>query len=107
MKRLTLALLAGASICLALIAALLERKPVLVLDEWAADQSPYFRRKFYREILPWLKARGITVIAVTHDDAYFDAADVQLQVDRGGIRQLITTVPPGGIPAPDLLPASS
>jgi putative ATP-binding cassette transporter len=92
---------------LALIAALLERKPVLVLDEWAADQSPYFRRKFYREILPWLKARGITVIAVTHDDAYFDAADVQLQVDRGGIRQLITTVPPGGIPAPDLLPASS
>lgn len=92
---------------LALIAALLERKPVLVLDEWAADQSPYFRRKFYREIIPWLKARGITVIAVTHDDAYFDAADVQLQVDRGGIRPLITTVPPGGIPAPDLLPASS
>ncbi|MBY6262558.1 ATP-binding cassette domain-containing protein [Azospirillum sp. 412522] len=92
---------------LALIAALLERKPVLVLDEWAADQSPYFRRKFYREIIPWLKARGITVIAVTHDDAYFDAADVQLQVDRGGIRQLIATVPPGGIPAPDLLPASS
>ncbi|QCG94940.1 ATP-binding cassette domain-containing protein [Azospirillum sp. TSA2s] len=92
---------------LALIAALLERKPVLVLDEWAADQSPYFRRKFYREIIPWLKARGITVIAVTHDDAYFDAADVQLQVDRGGIRQLITTVPPGGIPAPDLLPTSS
>ena len=91
---------------LALIAALLERKPVLVLDEWAADQSPYFRRKFYREIIPWLKARGITVIAVTHDDAYFDAADVQLQVDRGGIRRLVTTVPAGGIPAPDLLPAS-
>ncbi|CAO3432273.1 ATP-binding cassette domain-containing protein [Azospirillum endophyticum] len=92
---------------LALIAALLERKPVLVLDEWAADQSPYFRRKFYREIIPWLKARGITVIAVTHDDAYFDAADVQLQVDRGGISRLVTTVPPTGIPAPDLLPASS
>lgn len=92
---------------LALIAALLERKPVLVLDEWAADQSPYFRRKFYREIIPWMKARGITVIAVTHDDAYFDAADVQLQVDRGGIRQLIATVPAGGIPAPDLLPVSS
>lgn len=91
---------------LALIAALLERKPVLVLDEWAADQSPYFRRKFYREIIPWLKARGITVIAVTHDDAYFDAADVQLQVDRGGIRRLVTAAPAGGIPAPDLLPVS-
>ncbi|MCW2241047.1 ATP-binding cassette domain-containing protein [Azospirillum canadense] len=86
---------------LALVAALLERKPVLVLDEWAADQSPYFRRKFYREILPWMKARGITVIAVTHDDAYFDAADVQLQVERGGLRP--TDSP--DVPAPDLIPA--
>ncbi|SMH47134.1 ATP-binding cassette domain-containing protein [Azospirillum agricola] len=87
---------------LALIAALLERKPVLVLDEWAADQSPYFRRKFYREILPWVKARGITVIAVTHDDAYFDAADVQLQVEQGGIRR----IDPPVLAAPELLPAS-
>ncbi|QCO17606.1 ATP-binding cassette domain-containing protein (plasmid) [Azospirillum brasilense] len=86
---------------LALAAALLERKPVLVLDEWAADQSPYFRRKFYREIIPWMKARGITVIAVTHDDAYFDAADVQIQVEQGGIRRLDTPT----LPAPDLLPA--
>ncbi|NUB27587.1 ATP-binding cassette domain-containing protein [Azospirillum brasilense] len=86
---------------LALAAALLERKPVLVLDEWAADQSPYFRRKFYREIIPWMKARGITVIAVTHDDAYFDAADVQIQVEQGGIRRLDTPA----LPAPNLLPA--
>ena len=78
---------------LALMAALLERKPVLVLDEWAADQSPYFRRKFYREILPWMKARGITVIAVTHDDAYFDAADIQLQVERGSVQRLANPVP--------------
>ncbi|TWA63386.1 putative ATP-binding cassette transporter [Azospirillum brasilense] len=86
---------------LALAAALLERKPVLVLDEWAADQSPYFRRKFYREIIPWMKARGITVIAVTHDDAYFDAADVQIQVEQGGLRRLDAPT----LPAPDLLPA--
>lgn len=78
---------------LALVAALLERKPVLVLDEWAADQSPYFRRKFYREILPWLKARGITVIAVTHDDAYFDAADVEIQVEQGSARRMIRFQP--------------
>lgn len=92
---------------LALAAALLERKPVLVLDEWAADQSPYFRRKFYREILPWLKARGITVIAVTHDDAYFDVADVQLQVDRGGLRRLTAAECTAGIPAPEFAPPSS
>jgi len=87
---------------LALVAALLERKPVLVLDEWAADQSPYFRRKFYREIIPWLKARGITVIAVTHDDAYFDAADVQIQVDRGAAHRLVPARPS---PEPESLPA--
>lgn len=97
----TVALSQGQRKRLALVAALLERKPVLVLDEWAADQSPYFRRKFYREILPWMKARGITVVAVTHDDAYFDAADVQLQVERGGIRRADAS----GVPAPDLIPA--
>ena len=68
---------------LGLVSALLERKPILVLDEWAADQDPYFRRKFYREFLPELKARGITVIAVTHDDHYFDAADRRLRMEDG------------------------
>lgn len=89
---------------LALVAALLERKPVLMLDEWAADQSPYFRRKFYREIIPWMKARGITVIAVTHDDAYFDAADVQIQVEQGSARRLVPSKP---TPEPEPLPPES
>lgn len=66
-----------------LVAALLEQRPVLVLDEWAADQDPYFRRKFYREIVPALKARGTTLIAVTHDDHYFDAADRRLHFEEG------------------------
>src|SRR5262249_23544680 len=30
---------------LALIVSLLEKRPVLLLDEWAADQDPEFRRK--------------------------------------------------------------
>lgn len=60
---------------LALICSLIERKPILVLDEWAADQDPYFRKKFYLEIIPYLKSRGITLIAITHDDAYFNVAD--------------------------------
>jgi len=68
-----------------LVAALLEHRPVLVLDEWAADQDPYFRRKFYREILPALKARGITIIAVTHDDHYFDVADRRIHFEDGRI----------------------
>jgi putative pyoverdin transport system ATP-binding/permease protein len=68
---------------LALVAALLEAKPVLILDEWAADQDSHFRKKFYREILPELKRRGLTIIAVTHDDRYFDAADRRLHLEEG------------------------
>lgn len=73
---------------LALIAALLDDRPLLVLDEWAADQSPHFRRKFYREILPELRASGKTIIAVTHDDAYFDAADRRLHLEEGRLTEV-------------------
>ena len=72
---------------LALIAALLERKPILILDEWAADQDPQFRRKFYREILPELKRRGLTIVAVTHDDHYFDAAERRLHMEEGRLSE--------------------
>jgi cyclic peptide transporter len=72
---------------LALVAALLEDKPILVLDEWAADQDPYFRKKFYIEILPLLKKRGITVIAITHDDKYYHCADRLYKMDEGRITE--------------------
>lgn len=73
---------------LALIAALLEDRPLLVLDEWAADQDPRFRKRFYREILPALRAEGRTVIAITHDDHYFDAADRRLHLEAGILREI-------------------
>ena len=73
---------------LALIAALLERKPILILDEWAADQDPPFRLKFYREILPELRRRGLTIIAVTHDDHYFDVAERRLHMEEGRLIEL-------------------
>jgi len=73
---------------LALIAAILEHRPILVLDEWAADQDPHFRRKFYREILPELCKRGLTVVAVTHDDHYFDAADRCLHLEAGQLHDV-------------------
>lgn len=68
---------------LALITALLEEKPILVLDEWAADQDPYFRKKFYTEIIPMLKQQGITVLAITHDDRYYHCADKLCKMDEG------------------------
>ncbi len=68
---------------LALITALLENKPVLVLDEWAADQDPHFRRKFYQDIVPSLKEDGFTIIAITHDDAYYHHADKLYKMEYG------------------------
>ncbi|MEI6533727.1 MAG: ATP-binding cassette domain-containing protein [Verrucomicrobiaceae bacterium] len=73
---------------LALVAALLENKPILVLDEWAADQDPHFRAKFYMEILPELKHRGLTVIAVTHDDHYMHLADRHFHMEEGSLVQV-------------------
>ncbi|MBB2496017.1 multidrug ABC transporter permease/ATP-binding protein [Aquipseudomonas ullengensis] len=73
---------------LALLLAMLEGRDILVLDEWAADQDPLFRRLFYRELLPQLKAAGKTVIAITHDDHYFDQADRLLKMDGGRLSEL-------------------
>jgi putative ATP-binding cassette transporter len=70
---------------LAFVVAELEDKPVIVLDEWAADQDPHFRRIFYEELLPDLKARGKIVICVTHDDRWFHLADRIYQMNEGRI----------------------
>ena len=77
---------------LALILALLEKKPVIVMDEWAAEQDPQFRRYFYRTILPSLKAAGKTLLLITHDDQYFDCADRVLKFEYGKIAETATTV---------------
>jgi cyclic peptide transporter len=68
---------------LALIFALMEEKEILVLDEWAAEQDPYFRKYFYENILKVLKENGKTVIAVTHDDKYFKCADRIINFENG------------------------
>jgi putative ATP-binding cassette transporter len=68
---------------LAMVAARLERKPILVLDEWAADQDPSFRTKFYRQIIPTLRTQGYTIIAITHDERFFDVADARYHMEDG------------------------
>ncbi|PWK05388.1 cyclic peptide export ABC transporter [Tumebacillus permanentifrigoris] len=76
---------------LALLITYLEDRPVYLFDEWAADQDPEFRAYFYHELLPELKARGKCVIAITHDDRYFDLADKVIKMEAGQIMQ--TPVP--------------
>lgn len=70
---------------LALLAAVLEDRPIYLFDEWAADQDPTFKRVFYTEILPFLKERGKAVVAITHDDAYFSQADRHIKLESGRI----------------------
>lgn len=73
---------------LAMLIALLEERDILVLDEWAADQDPVFRRFFYKKLLPLLKEQGKTIFAITHDDAYFDSADRIFLAEEGNISEL-------------------
>lgn len=68
---------------IALIVALLEKKQFIILDEWAADQDPEFRQEFYEQIIPHLRAMGKTVIAITHDNHYYDKADHVLYMVNG------------------------
>lgn len=79
----TVALSTGQRKRLALLMALLQDRPIYVFDEWAADQDPHFREAFYRRILPELKARGKTVVAITHDDDAFDACDRRFHFHHG------------------------
>lgn len=84
----TVALSSGQRKRLALTAAELEDKPVLVLDEWAADQDPMFRRKFYGELLESITGRHRFRVFVTHDDRWFDRADRILQLVDGMVHDV-------------------
>ena len=68
---------------LALLTAYLEDRPIYLFDEWAADQDPFFKDVFYRQLLPELKSRGKTVLVISHDDHYYDAADRIVKLEAG------------------------
>ncbi len=70
---------------LALLTAYLEDRPIYLFDEWASDQDPIFKKTFYEELLPILKAKGKTVLVISHDEKYFGVADQILRLDYGQI----------------------
>jgi len=91
---------------LALLTAYLEDRPVYVFDEWAADQDPLFKTVFYERLLLDLKARGKTVLVITHDDRYYHIADRIIKLDDGQVvfDQRTDDIVTVGLPT-DLTPA--
>ena len=81
---------------LALLTAYLEDRPIYVFDEWAADQDPYFKQVFYFSILPALKAKGKTVLVISHDDRYYHVGDRIIKIDYG---QFVYDVPVADLPS--------
>ncbi len=78
---------------LALLTAYLEDRPFYLFDEWAADQDPHFKNVFYTQLLPDLKARGKTVLVISHDDKYFHVADRVVKLDYGRLASRATVSP--------------
>jgi putative pyoverdin transport system ATP-binding/permease protein len=70
---------------LALLNAYLEDRPFYLFDEWASDQDPLFKELFYTHLLPELRAKHKTILAITHDDKYFHLADRVIKLDYGQI----------------------
>ncbi len=73
---------------LAMLLSVAEQKDILLLDEWAADQDPAFRRVFYQTLIPELKAMGKTLFIISHDDGYFEHADRLLLMKEGKLTEL-------------------
>ncbi|MFZ2843912.1 multidrug ABC transporter permease/ATP-binding protein [Psychrobacter sp.] len=73
---------------LAMLLSVAEQKDILLLDEWAADQDPAFRRVFYQTLIPELKAMGKTLFIISHDDGYFEHADRLLLMKQGKLTEL-------------------
>ncbi|MBV8043343.1 multidrug ABC transporter permease/ATP-binding protein [Pluralibacter sp.] len=72
----------------ALLLALAEERDIILLDEWAADQDPHFRREFYQVLLPLMQQMGKTIFAISHDDHYFIHADRLLEMRNGQLNEL-------------------
>src|SRR4029079_16712273 len=92
----TLDLSGGQRKRLALVVNLLEKRHILLLDEWTADADPEFRHKFYHEFLPELMQAGATVVMITHDDRYLAELEFfsrRLRMDEGRIIERSSTQP--------------
>ena len=73
---------------LAFIQALIENRPIMIFDEWAADQDPQFKAIFYNELLHELKNKNKCIVLISHDEQYFHIADKQLIIQNGQLTRV-------------------
>ncbi len=73
---------------LAMLVAILEDKEIYIFDEWAANQDAHFKEVFYVKLLPDLKKRGKTVIAISHDEKYSKQADRIFKMAKGQLKEV-------------------
>ena len=77
---------------LAMVLTRLRDRPIVVFDEWAADQDPGFRDYYYQELLPALRRAGKLVVVVTHDDQHFGLADRTIHFHGGhAVERVVST----------------
>ena len=81
----TLALSTGQRRRLALAVATAENRPVIILDEYAADQDPESRAFFYDVLLKKMRDTGQLVLVVTHDEQEYHKSDRLIKMDQGRI----------------------
>ncbi|MFB7120717.1 cyclic peptide export ABC transporter [Bacillus tropicus] len=74
---------------LALFYCYFENKPIVLFDEWAADQDPQYKDYFYKVLLTKFKNEGKCIIAITHDDRYFHVADQLVKMDTGKVVEVM------------------
>jgi putative pyoverdin transport system ATP-binding/permease protein len=68
---------------IALLRAVIEDRPIMVFDEWAADQDPAYKEFFYMEFLPRMRSARKLLIVISEDERYFHTADRLLWLERG------------------------
>ncbi|MDP9649647.1 cyclic peptide export ABC transporter [Paraburkholderia caledonica] len=78
---------------LGLVSVLIENSPVVIFDEWAANQDAHFKSNFYDNVLERLRAAGKIVFVVTHDTAWFHKADRIVHLEDGKVASASTARP--------------
>jgi putative ATP-binding cassette transporter len=71
---------------LSLIYAILQDKPILLIDDCATGQDDVFVKLFYEEILEELRAEGKTIVLVTQHQQFDNIADGLLEIVDGEIK---------------------